>query len=272
MAKEDVKGARVAKWTEHKPGSKLPPVEQSLVSAARAAGALTALQGASPELVERVKEIADNLESMEDFQLPRARMTSEGFELVDGDDPVTELDGVIVHTRKVNVYYKDAYNPDEATPPTCASSDGIAPDSGTELQHPTCKGCPMAEFGTNSMKSGKACRNLKPLYLLLSDEAIMPRQVTVTPASLKVANQYLMDLTERGISYRKVKTKITAYKKDRKDTFMTLKFAKGDALSDVQKSDTEALRQYWLPIMNAQRTEPVITDRVAAEGKDSGEY
>ena len=99
--------------------------------------------------------------------------------------------------------------------------DGVVPDESIDKPvSKVCKGCKMAEFGTNQMKSGKACRNLKPMYMLLGDDAIMPRQLTITPTSLKAANQYLLDLTERGFSYRKVKTKVEAFKKNPADTFV----------------------------------------------------
>lgn len=208
---------------------------------------------ASADVLERMAEIKDNLESIENFKLPRAKMTPEGFELVDGEKPVMSLDGVIIHTKKTNVYYAKAYNRDNVLPPDCFSLDGNTPDKS--ISNPvseSCRGCPMAEFGTNSMKSGKACRNLKPLYMLLSDEAIMPRQIVVTPASLKAANEYLLNLTERGIPYKKIKTKITCYKDNPKDTYVKLRFQAGAKLNEVQAKNVEFLKEQWLKVMSIQ--------------------
>jgi hypothetical protein len=214
---------------------------------------LPSLIGASPEIKARMLEVKDNMESVENFKLPRAKSTSTGFELIEGEQPIMEIEGVIIHTKKTNVYYSKPYNPAELTAPDCFSLDGFEPDKSITIPVSTkCKGCPMAEFGSNSMKSGKACRNLKPMYLLLSDESIMPRQLTVAPTSLKAANQYLMDLTERGISYRKIKTKITCYKENARDTYCKLKFAMGAKLNEQQVQDVEFLRNQWLPIMNDQ--------------------
>ncbi len=218
---------------------------------------LPALSGASPELIERMNEVRDNLESVEQFRLPRAKMTASGLELIEGDVPLMEVEGTMVHTKRTNVYYDSPYNAQDVKPPTCFSPDGITPSDGNGLegykkQHATCKGCPQAEFGTNSMKSGKACRNLKPMYLLMGEESIMPRQLTVTPASLKSANQYLMDLTERGISYRKVRTKITLFKDNPRDTYFKMRFAISKRLDEQEQKNVEFLRNQWLPIMNAQ--------------------
>lgn len=242
--------------TKKQPEKNLPAASeptQAPVPTTKTASVLPSLAGANPALQERMLEVRDNMESVENFRLPRAKMTAEGFELIEGEEPLEELEGVIVHTKKTNVYYAKPYNPSDVSPPDCFSNDGVTPDKSiAKPVHVSCKGCPMAEFGTNSMKSGKACRNLKPMYLLLGDESIMPRQVTVTPASLKAANQYLMDLTERGISYRKVKTKIVAYKENPRDTYRKLKFAIAGKLDPQRVTDVEFLKNQWLPVMNAQ--------------------
>ena len=218
--------------------------------------ALPVLNGASQELMDRMAEVKDNLESVETFKLPRAKMTASGFELIEGEDTTLELEGVIIHTKKTNVYYENSYNANEVTPPTCSSKNGDVPDeSSTFKQHSTCKGCPKAEFGTNSMKSGKACRNLKPMFMLLSDESIMPRQLTVTPASLQLANKYLMDLTERGVSYRKVKTKIVLFKQNPRDTYYKMRFSMCAKISEQASKNVEFLRTQWMPIMNEQGAE-----------------
>lgn len=240
--------------------------------------------GASPELIERMNEVKENLESVDNFRLPRAKMTAGGLELIEGETPILELEGVIVHTKKTNVYYDKPFNPKiKAEPPRCYSKDGITPEADLKNKdgqllkpiHPTCKGCPMAEFGTNSMKSGKACRNLKPVYLLLSDQAIMPRMLTITPASLKLANQYLLDLTEQGINYRKVKTHISLFKDDPKDTYFKLKFTKGAKLAEQGIKDVEFLKNQWLPVMNnqvADQSEFVDNAQAAPVQDPNGEY
>jgi hypothetical protein len=239
----------------------------------KTASLLPSLAGASPEVIERMQEVQDNLESVESFRLPRTKMTAAGFELIEGEPVVTELEGVLIHTKKTNVYYGKPYNPNDVGPPDCFSLDGNTPDKSIEKPvSKTCKGCPMAEFGTNSMKSGKACRNLKPIYLLLSDEAIMPRQLTVAPSSLKAANQYLMDLTERGIAYRKVKTKITAYKENAHDTYMKLKFSMGQKLDEQQVKNVEFLRNQWRPVMDAQIVDHRESAPDAQPAAPQGEY
>lgn len=237
---------------------------------------LPSLLGASPELLAQFEEVRENLESLESFRLPRIKATSEGFELVEGDEPITELVGTLIHTKKTNVYYDKPFNKRKPEPPTCFSNDAVLPDKSIAKPiHATCKGCPMAEFGTNAMKTGKACRNLKPFYILLSDTSIMPRQLTVTPTSLKAATQYLMDLTERGMAYKKVKTKIEAYKSDADDKFVKLKFSLVGKLDEQQVKNAEFLKGKWLPVMEAQVVDQGETEAQVAPQEpvtSKGEY
>lgn len=246
---------------------------QAVVMSAKEGTLLPTLAGASEHVQSQMAEIKDNFESLDGFRLPRAKMTPAGFELIEGQPVLTELEGVIIHTKKTNVYYAKAYNKHEVSMPDCYSLDGITPDKKVEKPvHKTCKGCPMAEFGTNSMKSGKACRNLKPLYMLLGDDAIMPRQVTITPASLRAVTAYLMELAERGIAYRKVKTKIVAYKSDPTDTYVKLKFVMGAKVDEQKLKDIEFLKAGWLHVMNEQMIDQHEADTTQGPVDTKGEY
>lgn len=232
--------------------------------------------GASPELIERIENVRDNLESVENFKLPRIKMINgAGFEISDGADPKKSIEGVLLHTRKTNVYYKEIYDPGKIVPPDCVSQDGNTPDAS--VKNPvaaSCAECPMSKFESARNGKGKACRNLKPIYLLLGD-AIMPRQLSVTPTSLKAANKYLMDLTEQGLSYRTVITKIEAYKSNPADTHMTLRFSKLGKIDDASRQkDVAALRTVWLPVMDSQVVEQseIQREEAGAPAAPTGEY
>lgn len=238
-----------------------PVVEKALAVASN--GGALAMSGASPELQARIDEVKDNLATVENFRLPRIKATSDGAEIIEGEEPLKIIQGVILHAKKTNVYYDKPYNPAVKEPPTCYSIDGEMPakdmtnQDGTPRKpvHATCKGCPMAEFKTNAMKSGKACRNMKPLFLLLGEEAIIPRQLSISPTGLKACNDYLMNLTERGLNYRKVISEIEFYKDNPRDTYCKVKFRMVGKLPENRSSDVDYLRKYWLPIMSNQTIE-----------------
>lgn len=213
----------------------------------------TAIALPSEWLTERLLEVQDNLDAIDTFRLPKIKVTAAGFQVNETDNPISEIEGVIVFAKKTNIYYEKPYNRNDLTPPNCFSLDGKLPDSSVATpQNKTCKGCPKAEFGTNSMKSGKACRNLKPLYVLVGEHAIFPRQLTVTPTSLKAADGYLMDLTASGIPYHMIKTKIKALPEE---TYSKLTFTAGDKLSPQELIDTQAIRTQMLPHMRSDRVE-----------------
>lgn len=216
---------------------------------------------ASPELMERLSAVRDNMESVDTFRIPRVVNTADGLQLNEDDEPLPELEVTMLHTAKRNVYYAKPYNPAEALPPDCFSNDGKTPDASVKTpMNKTCKGCAMAEFGTNSMKSGKACRNLKLLFVLVGEKSIVPRQITVTPASLKSADQYLLNLTESGVSYRNVRTVVRTEKKNPKQTYVELKFKQARALSPAEIADAQFLRAQWLPIMETQKVDQSEVD------------
>lgn len=225
-----------------------------------------AVTGASPELMERLAAVRDNMESVDTFRIPRVINTADGLQLNEDEEPVPQLEVTLLHTAKRNIYYAKPYNPAEAAPPDCFSNDGKTPDVSVKSpMHKTCKGCPMAEFGTNSMKSGKACRNLKLLFVLVGEKSIVPRQITVTPMSLKSADQYLMNLTETGMSYRNVRTVVRTEKKNPKQTYVELRFKLARELSPTEIADAQFLRAQWLPIMDAQAVDQREVDSGAVE-------
>ena len=202
-------------------------------------------------LKERINEVQDNINAVDNFQLPKVKLGSDGFEITDGEDTLDDIEGTLVHLRKVNIYYEKPYQPGNEEPPTCFSPDGVTPDHTIALPvNPTCKGCPKSEYGTSPLGTGKACRNMRLVYLLMTDEAIIPRVLTVPPTSLRAVDKYLMDLTERGLNFRKVKTKIHAYKEDKKATYCKLKFSMAEKLSKERSFEVETIRTQLLPVLN----------------------
>ncbi len=217
---------------------------------------LTALikAGASAELIEKIGEVSQNLESVDNFRLPRMKMGSDGVTVREDEDVSSSIEVIILNTRMIKQYYDKPYKKTELTPPACYSNNGKVPEAdGENIQNPTCKGCPKNEFGSNATGEGKACRDLKPMYVLMGIDSIIPRQITISPTSLKAANAYFMDLTERGVAYWKVLTKIEFIKKDADDKFVVAKFSMTEKIVDENKvKDIKALRDYWMPVMNNQ--------------------
>lgn len=89
--------------------------------------------------------------------------------------PNNEMAVIIVDSIAENVYYEEAYDPDNPVPPTCFAfgrDDSIAAhktvfDADQVPENsPTCADCPMNQWGSADKGRGKACRNGRRLALL----------------------------------------------------------------------------------------------------------
>lgn len=223
--------------------------------------------GASTSLANRISEMDLNLSLIENVKIGRIKPATTGL-LMDAanpdDEPVQEVKGVIVFGAKYKAFYMEKYDPDSAEkkPPDCFSHDGKAPSPDSEnKQAAACKGCANNEFESADVGKGKACRDMRRLFLLLSvkegEEAIMPIQLNVTPTSLKAWDEYMGKLLMFGISVDKVQTIIKAKQKSRDDKYCVLSFSKGEDYSKdpVVMGNIRCLKKYWLPHMQRSHVE-----------------
>lgn len=132
-------------------------------------------------------ELAEDMEGL-NLGFQRVKIPGGGmlqFELP-GDDPdnpeyVKTLEGVIVYSHNSNSYWPEGHEYDENTPPQCQSPDGKL---GYGAPGGLCQGCPNNCFGTGPNKRGKACKNMRVLYLLRSGD-FMPIQLSLPPTSIR---------------------------------------------------------------------------------------
>lgn len=123
--------------------------------------------------------------------LYRAKIPSGGaksFEIVTGNDDtdttVQKLVGVVIHSQKCNARF------DEDTrglPPVCASSDGVIGIEG-DVEH-VCADCPFNRFKTAKKGTGKACKNMIRLYMMVEGSPI-PIVVSLPPTSIEGWRNY----------------------------------------------------------------------------------
>lgn len=165
---------------------------------------------------------ADSLASSS-ISIPRVSLRGRKFRLVlDGEEvrkPSDELLAVILAVEPgaglfVKTFYEGSYNSGDSAPPTCASSDGVAPDSWvTSPQANRCALCPKNQFGSATSRSGKkakACRDSKRVWLALPEDisgTVYAMGIPVT--SLKNVSEYGRLLKTNGYPISVVVTKIT---------------------------------------------------------------
>lgn len=123
------------------------------------------------------------------------------FELPNGLKSAGPLDVVIVGFTSRNVYYHQAYNPGNITPPDCfAEGDNpsaMVPSEQADMQQANnCNECPMNQFGPSG--SGKPCQNQRIIAVLPAGEPdadIMT--IRVSPSAIGGFDKYIAGLADK---------------------------------------------------------------------------
>lgn len=106
--------------------------------------------------------------------------------------------GIIIgaNGNKSKMYFRDGWDPDNTSPPTCFSDNGVAPSSeSSEPQAATCAECPLNRWGSEvsrmTRKGIKACHDKKKIAVrVIGDPTGLVYELQVPPASLKALGSY----------------------------------------------------------------------------------
>lgn len=138
-------------------------------------------------------ELADDMDGIQ-MSFPRIKIPSGGtiqFEIPTDDpenpDYTKVLTGVILYHHPNYVYWAEGSEYDENATPLCTSVDGKI---GIGEPGGLCGTCALNEYGTASEGRGKACKNMRMLYLLCNGE-YMPYQLALPPTSLKPFKDFI---------------------------------------------------------------------------------
>lgn len=154
------------------------------------------------------EDLADDMEGLQ-MSFQRIKIPSGGnivFEIPtdDPDNPnyVKTVEGVLIHHHDANAYWPEGSEYNENTAPLCSSVDG---KQGIGEPGGLCAMCGMNQYGTAPEGRGKACKNMRMLYLLQSGESI-PIQISLPPTSLKPFKTFINQafLLRRRPSYSNV--------------------------------------------------------------------
>jgi len=139
------------------------------------------------------EEIAEDMDGLQ-MKFQRVKIPSGGmlqFELPSDDpenpDYAKNLEGVILYNHASCAYWPAGKEYDENTNPLCSSVDG---KQGIGDPGGVCATCALNRFGTAHEGNGKACKNMRVLYLLRSNE-YMPLQINLPPTSISPFRDFL---------------------------------------------------------------------------------
>lgn len=154
------------------------------------------------------EDLADDMEGLQ-MSFQRIKIPSGGnlvFEIPtdDPENPDYEktIEGVLIFHHDANAYWPEGSEYDENTAPLCSSVDG---KQGIGEPGGSCVMCAMNQYGTAAEGRGKACKNMRTLYLLQSGECV-PIQISLPPTSLKPFKNFVNQafLLRRRPSYGSV--------------------------------------------------------------------
>ena len=139
------------------------------------------------------EDLADDMEGLR-LSFTRIKIPGGGhlqFEIPSGNPDVPDyapyLEGVILYSHNSNAYWPEGSEYDDDQPPLCQSFDGKV---GYGEPGGTCADCVLNQFGSDGNNKGKACKNMRMLYLLRSGE-YLPLQLSLPPTSLRPFNDFM---------------------------------------------------------------------------------
>lgn len=214
---------------------------------------------ASDEVMERCTEAVESLAGFANMTLPGIKF-KDGFTMGQDQEDVESFEGIIVYTKESNVYYKDRFKAGEKRVPDCLSPDGKTPlarngkDGKTPPQASSCAVCPKNQYGSSPTGDGKACKNTRPVFVLVTGDdgtfGVIPKVLRVPPTSLGLIKGHIMTLAADFGAYYSVKTRFTVFKRSEDQTHNNIKFTVSGRLTAQEKTDVRFVRDQWLKLMS----------------------
>lgn len=136
---------------------------------------------------------------------------AKAFEVPDENGEVQSVKtiaGVVLLAKTQRAYWDQPFGGGNE-PPTCASLDGL---TGMGSPGGPCDACPLNQFGTDERERGKACKEMKLLFLL-RPSLLLPDVVVLPPSSLASWRKYATLLTSRAVPIAAVVTEVALEEK-----------------------------------------------------------
>ncbi len=188
---------------------------------------------------------------------------------IDGTQHPEELQAIVIAAPEQFGYWSKSIDDGGNSAPDCYSLDCI---KGIGNPGGLCAVCPKKQWGSDPKGGkGKACKDLRPLFLLFPDAAI-PKILSVPPTSLKHVRKYFVRLSGAKVPYFGAITKITLKKEknEKNIDYCELQFAvvEGGILSKEQRA---SIKEYVdrMQALIAQ-TPPTAGVAQAAEAVETG--
>lgn len=246
-------------------------VQEEVVEEQETTTALAVLEANAllPEDMD-IESMSDNLSEFDDINFPRLRIENGKFKTHDDDPGSEELDAVILFFGKQNSYWSKPFSKTgPRIQPDCFAADGKTGSKKREgNKFGECRTCYFNQFKSHPANDGKACRNQYKLYLQVSGLAI-PMTLILPPTAIKPFKDgfILHRITQKGLSYFKVLTRLSAYRND-DETFYRVNYDVAGIYRGDEASEVARIRDYWLPIIKQDRERLDFGDDIQTQSSE----
>lgn len=160
-----------------------------------------------------------SIRNLQQVKMPSGGSTTWQFPTLSGIEDRKEIECVLVGQGTPRVYWGTEFGKGEkGAPPDCVSPDGITgiglygadgikgaegPNGSRRRIPGDCATCPMNQWPSRSEQNRKKpCSELRNLFFLTQGEdSILPRYVRITPGSLSVIDDFMVQLGGMRIPY-----------------------------------------------------------------------
>ena len=218
------------------------------------------------QMTDAIEVVAENLGSggvqigqFDRITIPPGGGLAFNVATEDGVKPFQTLTGIIVLAPEQKAYWDKPMEENPGSAPACFSPDcqygtGDPAGTGQVSNKNLCAVCPHNDWGSDPTGGkGKACRDLRPLFVLQAGD-FLPVIVQTSRMSLKRVTSYFTLLARKGIPYFGVVTEIglVQAKNDAGIVYSELTFKMTEM---IDKEKRTAMKQYQ-EILKVHATAP----------------
>lgn len=169
-------------------------------------GALTKSPSEIHAIIEtNVGPAGINMGNLTRVKLPTGGSLKWSVPSIRGEQSIEEIEGIVIHQRDTRAYW--AKSIDEGgggQPPDCTSEDGY---TGKGEPSGPCAECKLNVWGSEPKAGrGKACKELKIVYLLPKGKSFLPYVFIMPPTSLKPMATFFLGLASEAMRADSVRT------------------------------------------------------------------
>ncbi|MCP4878294.1 MAG: hypothetical protein GY896_22810 [Gammaproteobacteria bacterium] len=138
-------------------------------------------------------------------KIPTSGGTKWNVPSIRGEQLMDEIEGIVIHHKEARAYWKKSIDEGGGgQPPDCSSEDGY---NGKGDPGGACAECPFNKWGSEPKAGrGKACKQLRIVYLLPKGRSFLPYLFILPPTSLKPMGNYLVGLAAEALRVNAVRT------------------------------------------------------------------